>query len=135
MIKLFSLNPEITFGSQSDNVYDALYKDFMMPYVDRVEYLLRQNLPVLIYNGQNDIIVETPGTMRWVERIDYPDAQTFRNTLFTTWKVDGKVAGSIKAAGMLEFRIVNNAGHLVPMDQGRNALEMVRSFVNRLKDK
>ena len=105
-----------------------------MPYVDRVEYLLRQNLPVLIYNGQNDIIVETPGTMRWVERIDYPDAQTFRSTLFKTWKVDGKVAGSIKSAGMLEFRIVNNAGHLVPMDQGKNALEMVRSFVNRLRD-
>lgn len=46
----------------------------MMPYVDRVEYLLRQNMPVLIYNGQNDIIVESPGTMRWVERIGYPDA-------------------------------------------------------------
>lgn len=105
----------------------------MKPYVDRVEYLLGQNLPVLIYNGQNDIIVETPGTMRWVERINYANADEFRNTLFKTWKVDGEVAGSIKSAGNLEFRIINNAGHLVPMDQGKNALEMVRSFVNRLK--
>ena len=68
--------------------------------------------------------------MRWVEKINYSNAETFRNTLFKTWKVDGKVAGSIKAAGKLEFRIVNNAGHLVPMDQGRNALEMVRQFVS-----
>jgi carboxypeptidase C (cathepsin A) len=44
------------------------------------------------------------------------------------------MVGSVKSAGNLEFRIVNNAGHLVPMDQGRNALEMVRSFVNRLKE-
>jgi hypothetical protein len=29
----------------------------MKPYVDRVEYCLSKNLPTLIYNGQNDIIV------------------------------------------------------------------------------
>lgn len=130
---MYQLNPEIQFGAQSDNVYDELYEDFMKPYVDRVEYLLANKLPVLIYNGQNDIIVESPGTMRWVERINYPDAETFQKTKFRSWKVDGQVAGSIKSAGNLEFRIVNNAGHLVPMDQGKNALDMVRSFVNAHK--
>jgi hypothetical protein len=31
----------------------------------------------------------------------YKDAAQFRNTLFTTWKVKGEVAGSIKSAGFL----------------------------------
>jgi ABC-type Fe3+-hydroxamate transport system substrate-binding protein len=64
--KLFSLNPDIEFGSQSENVYDAMYIDFMMPYVRLVEELLRRKTHVLIYNGQNDLIVETPGTFKWV---------------------------------------------------------------------
>lgn len=54
---LFKLNDDIDYGKQGSNVYEALYEDFMKPYTDRVEYLLDQNLSVLIYNGQNDIIV------------------------------------------------------------------------------
>lgn len=40
------------------------------------------------------------------------------------WKVNNKVAGYMKRVGKLELRTLNNAGHLVPMDQGENALAM-----------
>jgi|JI7StandDraft_1071085.scaffolds.fasta_scaffold432522_2 hypothetical protein len=46
--------------------------------VSQVEELLRRKTHVLIYNGQNDLIVETPGTFKWAERIHYDDAQKFR---------------------------------------------------------
>ncbi len=46
----------------------------MYPYPHLVEYCLENKLPTLIYNGQNDIIVENPGTMRWVENIHYTNA-------------------------------------------------------------
>lgn len=65
----------------------------------------------------------------------YKDHDAFRDTHFSIWKVDGKVAGSQKKAGKLEYKIVNNAGHLVPMDQGYNALSMVRDFVEANKKK
>lgn len=55
-----------------------MYEDFMKPYVNLVEDLLHRNVPVLIYNGQNDLIVETPGTFKWVERLHYADAEKFR---------------------------------------------------------
>jgi len=45
------------------------------------------------------------------------------------WKVNNKTAGYVKAAGNLELRTVNNAGHLVPMDQGEASLVMLRSFI------
>lgn len=45
--------------------------------------------------------------------------------------MNGKVAGFNKIVGKLELRTVNDAGHLVPMDQGENSLEMVKSFVQR----
>lgn len=55
-----------------------MYEDFMMPYVHLVEELLRRKTQVLIYNGQNDLIVETPGTFKWVERIHHENADQFR---------------------------------------------------------
>ena len=41
--------------------------------------------------------------------------------------------GKQKKAGNLHFKIVNGAGHMVPMDQPENSLEMVREFVNQFK--
>ncbi len=55
----------------------------------------------------------------------------FRNTLFKTWHVDGKTAGYKKQVGLYELRTINNAGHLVPMDQGPAARHMAKDFVNR----
>jgi carboxypeptidase C (cathepsin A) len=47
----------------------------------------------------------------------------------TAWKLNDKVVGYKKKVGNLELRTVNNAGHLVPMDQGEVALSMVDEFV------
>ena len=53
-----------------------------------------------------------------------------RNTLFTTWKVNAKTVGYKKQVGLYELRTVNNAGHLVPMDQGPAARQLVKDFVS-----
>lgn len=50
----------------------------------------------------------------------------FRNTLFSTWKVGNKTAGYKKQVELYELRTVNNAGHLVPMDQGEAARQMCK---------
>jgi len=69
--------------------------------VSQVEELLRRKTHVLIYNGQNDLIVETPGTFKWAERIHYDDAQKFRDTFFSVWKTGSKKSGYTKSAGYL----------------------------------
>lgn len=68
---IFKFNPDVVFGSQAGNVYQAMYTDFMRPYVPLVEDLLQRNIYVMVYNGQNDLIVETPGTFKWAERVHY----------------------------------------------------------------
>lgn len=79
-----------------------------------VEDLLSKGIPVLIYNGQDDLIVPNPGAMKWVDRINFTQASEFRKKLFSVWKINSKVVGASKIAGPLEFRIVNNATKLVP---------------------
>jgi hypothetical protein len=49
--------------------------------------------------------------------------------LFSVWKVEGKTVGYRKSAGLYELRTVNNAGHLVPMDQGPAARQLLKDFV------
>jgi serine carboxypeptidase 1 len=55
-----------------------MYEDFMKPYVHLVEELLRRKVHILVYNGQNDLIVETPGTFKWVERLYFAASSEFR---------------------------------------------------------
>lgn len=46
------------------------------------------------------------------------DYLMLRDTLFSVWKTNDRTSGYFKQAGFLELKTVNNAGHLVPMDQG-----------------
>lgn len=50
----------------------------MKQYTRLIEELIELNVNVMIYNGQNDLIVETPGTFKWVEELHYPNADKFR---------------------------------------------------------
>lgn len=93
------------------------------------QLLIYHDIQVLVYTGQNDLIVQTPGTLKWVENVLYDQRTTFRNTLLTPWKLNNKVVGFYKRAGNLWLRNINNAGHLVPMDQGEVALALVNDFV------
>lgn len=81
IIELYKLNSGIIYDGQAHNVYEFLFKDFMMPYVDLVEHLMMFKTNVLIYNGQNDLIVETPGTFKWAEWIQWDKGHEFRYLL------------------------------------------------------
>lgn len=83
VISLYGLDPSVKYNSQGGNVGEALYEDFMKNEVRLVENLLQMHpeIQILVYTGQNDLIVETPGTLRWVERLHYADGEKFRYAL------------------------------------------------------
>lgn len=55
--------------------------------------------------------------------------------MFSVWKTGSKTSGYSKSVGLLELKTVNNAGHLVPMDQGEAALNLATSFVKKATGK
>ena len=62
---LFGFDPAYNYSSFSEEVYEALDGDFMMSdCIERLEYVLTK-LPVLVYNGQNDMIVPNPANDRF----------------------------------------------------------------------
>jgi len=58
----------------------------------------------------------------------WPGQQAFNKSPEVIWHVGGQPAGSAKSAAGLTFLKVLNAGHMVPMDQPVNALDMLSRF-------
>jgi carboxypeptidase C (cathepsin A) len=59
--------------------------------------------------------------------MQWDGADAFAAAPLTDWRVGGKSAGTARAAQGLTFLEVNAAGHMVPMDQPKAALNMVRT--------
>lgn len=54
----------LTHNWEIQNVFESLNTDFMKPVTDIVERLLNEtDIKVAVYNGQLDLIVDTPGKL------------------------------------------------------------------------
>jgi len=91
--------------------------------------LLEDDIPVLIYHGENDIIVNWMGGQAWTNKLQWSGSAGFALAKNTTYMVDGENKGSFKSYKGFTFMKLKDAGHLVPMDQGKAALDMVTKFL------
>ena len=101
----------------------------MRDYGDKLVPLLEDDVRVMIYAGDQDLICNWLGNRRWVDALDWPGREAFAQAPERAWTVRGRAAGSVKEAGGLSFVRVSQAGHMVPMDQPEAALDMISRFV------
>jgi len=95
-----------------------------------VPALLNNQYRVLVYSGMLDFICNWVGGEYWTTKLRWAGQTAFNAANYTNWVVDAKqTAGYAKAAQGLTFLKVLNAGHMVPMDQPANALDMLRRFL------
>ena len=104
--------------------------DWMQSFQDQLPDQLANDIPVLIYAGDQDYICNHLGNLAWASVLEWPHQQEWNNTNMTNWMVDGQRAGAIKTGFGFTFLKVNDAGHMVPMDQPKNALAMVNAFLD-----
>lgn len=118
-----------TYTDENNDVYNALQNDFMQSVADRVAFVAESGLPVLLYNGQYDIIVATPTAINWIGEMEWTGQVGFFNAPLQNWIFNnGSAVGLAKNYQNFTFVIVNKAGHLSPMDQLEPSIEMVRRF-------
>lgn len=67
----FNLNPEVRFGMQSGEVYLHLYNDFMNGASRQLGNVLRNNIPVLVYAGQDSLFTNPASIMKWCDRLGF----------------------------------------------------------------
>jgi len=90
--------------------------------------MLADKIRVLIYAGDADFICNWMGNKAWTMALPWPHNDAFNAAPDHDWTVDSKKAGTVRTADGLTFLQVNGAGHMVPMDQPVNALDMIQTF-------
>jgi len=88
-------------------------------------------IPTMLYNGQDDLIVATPTAQNWIgDMFDSTDDESFYNAPLQVWLLpNGTNGGIAKSTGNFTYVIVNKAGHLAPMDQIVSTMDMVDRFI------
>ncbi|KAF9444794.1 serine carboxypeptidase [Macrolepiota fuliginosa MF-IS2] len=103
--------------------------DFLHPTTDYVAALLERGVRVLIYVGAYDWICNFVGNERWTLGMDWSGKEEFGATKKREWLVDGKRAGVTRSARGLTYATIDGAGHMVPYDKPKEALEMVQRWM------
>ncbi|XP_029680616.1 retinoid-inducible serine carboxypeptidase-like isoform X1 [Formica exsecta] len=112
-----ALGLNVTHGIQSSTVFDCLTEDFMKPVINIVEQLLNEtHLNIFVYNGQLDLIVDTPGTLLWVEKLKWKGGNTWKSSVRQPLVSEEIIEGFLKTYDKFWMYWVNRAGHMVPKD-------------------
>lgn len=111
-------------------VHTYLLGDWMTNLMPQVADMLdNTDIEVLVYSGDKDWICNWRGGEAWTAATKWAHKDEFNAAEYEKWMVNGEAAGEMRQYGNLHFLRVYEAGHMVPMDQPQNALEMVKRMI------
>mmetsp|Transcript_43911 Transcript_43911/g.125179 ORF Transcript_43911/g.125179 Transcript_43911/m.125179 type:complete len:480 (+) Transcript_43911:66-1505(+) len=113
-----------------------LKHDWMRGVVDMLVPLM-ENYKVLIYNGQNDIILGPALTEQFLYGLEWSGQRAYAAARKAVWRRAERgpgsrlpdVAGYVREVKDFVQVVVRGAGHMVPGDQPERALDMIQRFV------
>jgi vitellogenic carboxypeptidase-like protein len=128
---------DLAYNSFNDTVEVYLKDDWMMGVTDFLLPLLNsKTFKVLVYSGQNDVILGAPLTEQFFDKFEWDGKADLLRAPKDIWTVDliedDPIAGYMKHVKDYSFTyaVVRGAGHMVPLDQSERAYDMITQFVN-----
>eukprot|EP01121_Diplochlamys_sp_Union-15-3_P003123 TRINITY_DN1296_c0_g1_i1.p1 TRINITY_DN1296_c0_g1~~TRINITY_DN1296_c0_g1_i1.p1 ORF type:complete len:482 (-),score=105.44 TRINITY_DN1296_c0_g1_i1:24-1397(-) len=121
----------VPFFDYNATVERNLIHDWMTSVKTWVEVLL-DNYKVLLYNGQNDVILSAPVAEAYMLQLNWTGSDEYRAAPKLVWKVDKNdmfPAGYAREVKNFRQVVVRDAGHMVPADQPRRAFDMIDRFI------
>ena len=117
-------------------VEEYLLDDWMQGVLPFLTTLLESGYKVLIYSGQNDIILGAPLTEQFLADLNWSGQQQYLAATKKVWTTlprrgskGGDLAGYARSVGNFTQIVVRGAGHMVPTDQPLRALDMLDRFI------
>jgi hypothetical protein len=110
----------------------------VVPFI--AELLDDAHLDILMYNGDLDLACSPQSTELALDSMEWSGAEGWKDqnrAKWNRWTVDGQSAGHTKSFKNLQFLVVYNSGHFVPINQPRRSLNMLGRLLdgNTLGDK
>lgn len=121
----------VTYNSNREAAIEAIKGSFMIPAVDKVEYILENtNLTVTIYNGNLDAVSNTPGQLEWVNKLQWTGQSEFINSPRLPLVVNSQMEGYYRETSRLQFYWMNAAGLSVPLDSPIAMRRVIQRIMN-----
>jgi carboxypeptidase C (cathepsin A) len=121
---------DITWESCVSGVHTALLGDWVSSFAQDLPAVLKAGKSVLVYSGVEDFVCNYMGGFNWSSNMKWAGQGGFNSAQFKPWTVNGQKAGRSKAFHGFTFLEVDKAGHLAPMDQPVNTLDMFSRFLH-----
>jgi carboxypeptidase C (cathepsin A) len=86
---------------------------------------LRGKYRMLKYSGDTDGAVPTIGTKRWIQKLQWPVTQKWRN-----WYTNGQLSGSVQSYDGLDFVTIHGAGHMCPQWHRQDTTTMILNWIH-----
>jgi len=126
----------IGYAPENETVEFHLKGNWMIGVLDMLVPVM-ENYKVIIYNGQNDVILGPPLTEQLLSQIDWSGKAKYNQVKKSVWRLASKgegselpdVAGYAREVGDFKQVVVRGAGHMVPTDQPERALDLITRFV------
>jgi carboxypeptidase C (cathepsin A) len=118
-----------TWTGCSDDVYDAFTDDIFQGFISNMMPYVLSSIKVLIYNGQDDFIVNAIGVENFIANLQWNETVNFMRSRKAVWQVVGRVAGYVQSYSNLTFAVILNSGHFAPFDQPYATRDMVNRFI------
>jgi len=112
-----------------------LLDDWMRGVTEFLIPLLEEpSIKVMIYSGQNDVILGAPLTEQFLYGLDWEGRKEYQTAGKSVWKTiknPTDIAGYARTVDKYQFTQVNvrGAGHMVPGDQPDRAMDMLDRFI------
>lgn len=130
--ELFGLKEYREFKSVCNiTVHDYMLADVAASISSDLVELMESKIKVLIYYGDMDYICNWRSGELLINSLEWKGKSKYMNQTYKDFKLpNGTKVGEFKKADNFTFLVVNNAGHMVPMDQKEAALHMLKTFVD-----
>lgn len=133
--KLGIIPQNVQWGGQSALVFAYQREEFMKPVTSQVSKLLSANVTVVVFQGQLDMICDTPGAELWLKKLTWPGMEMYfkanRKPLYLKKDTTKNTAAFLKEFANLKMYYIMKAGHMVPADAGDMALQMVTQVISK----
>lgn len=123
------ISPQREWVECDQEVHTEMLGDWLTNLATKIQAVLETGLKVLVYSGDKDFVCNWRGGEAWTNAVTWSGQQEFNNAQYKDWLVNGQPAGQLKEYKNFQFLRVYNAGHMVPMDQPVNALNMLQTFM------
>ncbi len=133
--KLGIIPDQKIWGDLLDEVYMTQFNstDMFKPVWELVDNVLKSSdIDIIIYQGQLDIICDTSGVLRWMQRLTWsgkPQFDLAKRKALTTPGTN-RPEMFVKSYDNLKMYWVLNSGHAVPADVPDVALRMLNRILN-----